>query len=144
MMFGFGILTGLLVVPLAGALLILVLRGDQKAVDSNARWIALFTTIATFALACVAWSRFDTANPGFQLVETHGWVSDAIKFKLGVDGFSFPFIVLTAFLMPFCIGASWTSVEKRVRERRLVMRVPYRSRRSTAMDESTRTHSRAR
>ncbi len=67
-------------------------------------------------LALVAWSRFDAANPGFQMVETHGWVSDAIKFKLGVDGFSFPFIVLTAFLMPFCILASWTSVTKRVRE----------------------------
>jgi hypothetical protein len=50
------------------------------------------------------------------MVETHGWVSDAIKFKLGVDGFSFPFVVLTAFLMPFCILASWTSVTKRVRE----------------------------
>jgi NADH-quinone oxidoreductase subunit M len=50
------------------------------------------------------------------MVETHAWVSDVIKFKLGVDGFSFPFVVLTAFLMPFCILASWTSVEKRVRE----------------------------
>jgi len=114
--FGFGILAGLLVLPLVGAVLILVQRGDQSAVDSNARWIALFTTILTFVLACVAWGRFDPANPGFQMVETHGWVSDAIKFKLGVDGFSFPFIVLTAFLMPFCIIASWTSVEKRVRE----------------------------
>ena len=114
--FGFGILTGLLVLPLVGAVLILVQRGDQAAVDSNARWIALFTTGLTFLLACVAWNRFDIANPGFQMVETHAWVSDAIKFKLGVDGFSFPFIVLTAFLMPFCIVASWTSVEKRVRE----------------------------
>lgn len=116
MSFGFGILTGLLVLPLIGAAFILVQRGDQASVDSNARWVALATTVLTFVLACVAWSRFDTANPGFQLVETHAWVSDAVKYKLGVDGFSFPFIVLTAFLMPFCILASWTSVEKRVRE----------------------------
>src|SRR6478736_2484261 len=116
MMLGFGILTGLLVLPLIGAAFILAQRGDQASVDSNARWAALVTTVLTFVLACVAWGRFDPANPGFQMVETHGWVSDAIKFKLGVDGFSFPFIVLTAFLMPFCIGASWTSVEKRVRE----------------------------
>ena len=116
MMFGFGILTGLLLLPLVGAALILAARGDQASVESNARYIALATTVATFALACVAWYRFDPANPGFQLVETHAWVSDAIKFKLGVDGFSFPFIVLTAFLMPFCILASWTSVTKRVRE----------------------------
>ncbi|WNJ93237.1 NADH-quinone oxidoreductase subunit M [Bosea sp. 685] len=115
-MFGFGILTGLLVLPLVGAAFILAQRGDEASVDSNARYAALAATIATFVLALVAWGRFDPANPGFQMVETHGWVSDAIKFKLGVDGFSFPFVVLTAFLMPFCILASWTSVTKRVRE----------------------------
>lgn len=116
MMFGFGILTGLLVLPLVGAAFILAQRGDEASVASNARYAALASTIATFVLALVAWGRFDSANPGFQMVETHGWVSDAIKFKLGVDGFSFPFVVLTAFLMPFCILASWTSITKRVRE----------------------------
>ncbi|MBR3189254.1 NADH-quinone oxidoreductase subunit M [Bosea sp. (in: a-proteobacteria)] len=115
-MFGFGILTGLLVLPLVGAAFILAQRGDEASVNSNARWAALIATVATFILALVAWGRFDPANPGFQMVETHAWVSDIIKFKLGVDGFSFPFVVLTAFLMPFCILASWTSVEKRVRE----------------------------
>jgi NADH-quinone oxidoreductase subunit M len=116
MMFGFGILTGLLVLPLVGAAFILAQRGDEASVSSNARYAALITTVATFVLALVAWGQFDSANPGFQMVETHAWVSDVIKFKLGVDGFSFPFVVLTAFLMPFCILASWTSVEKRVRE----------------------------
>lgn len=116
MMFGFGILTGLLVLPLVGAAFILAQRGDQPSVESNARYAALAATVATFVLACVAWAQFDPANPGFQMVETHAWVSDAIKFKLGVDGFSFPFVVLTAFLMPFCILASWHSITKRVRE----------------------------
>jgi len=116
MMFGFGILTGLLVLPLVGAAFILAQRGDEASVNSNARYAALITTIATFVLALIAWGRFESANPGFQMVESHAWVSDIIKFKLGVDGFSFPFVVLTAFLMPFCILASWTSVEKRVRE----------------------------
>jgi NADH-quinone oxidoreductase subunit M len=116
MMFGFGILTGLLVLPLVGAAFILAQRGDEAAVESNARYAALAATVATFVLACFAWAQFDPANPGFQMVETHGWVSDAIKFKLGVDGFSFPFVVLTAFLMPFCILASWHSITKRVRE----------------------------
>ncbi|MBA4219396.1 MAG: NADH-quinone oxidoreductase subunit M [Methylobacterium sp.] len=115
-MFGFGILTGLLVLPLVGAAFILAQRGDEASVNSNARWAALIATVATFILALIAWGRFDSANPGFQMVESHAWVSDIIKFKLGVDGFSFPFVVLTAFLMPFCILASWTSVEKRVRE----------------------------
>ncbi|WP_192642850.1 NADH-quinone oxidoreductase subunit M [Bosea sp. OAE506] len=115
-MFGFGILTGLLVLPLVGAAFILAQRGDEASVESNARYAALAATVATFVLACVAWAKFDPANPGFQMVETHAWVSEAIQFKLGVDGFSFPFVVLTAFLMPFCILASWHAITKRVRE----------------------------
>ncbi|CAH1661860.1 NADH-quinone oxidoreductase subunit M [Hyphomicrobiales bacterium] len=115
-MFGFGILSGLLILPLVGAAFIAVLRGEEEAVASNARWGALLTTIITFLLALVAWSQFDASNPAFQLVETHRWLSDATAFKLGVDGFSMPFIVLTAFLMPFCILASWHSVHHRVKE----------------------------
>ncbi len=115
-MLGFGILSGLLVLPLAGAAIILCLRGDKAAVDSNARHVALATTVITFGLALVAWHRFDVGSAQFQLVESHAWISDSIRFKLGVDGFSLPFVVLTAFLMPFCILASWESVERRVPE----------------------------
>jgi NADH-quinone oxidoreductase subunit M len=67
-------------------------------------------------VSVVAWGRFDTASAQFQLVESHAWISDTIRFKLGVDGFSLPFVVLTAFLMPFCILASWESINKRVAE----------------------------
>ncbi len=115
-MFGLGILSGLMILPLVGAAFILALRGDGPAVRSNALWAALAATVVTFLLSLVAWARFDIANPAFQLVESHAWLSDSIRFKLGVDGFSLPFIVLTAFLMPFCILASWHSVEKRLKE----------------------------
>ena len=115
-MFGFGILSGLLIVPLVGAAFILTLRGDDEAVRSNARWAALIATVATLALSLVAWSRFEPASAQFQLVETHSWLTDKILFKLGIDGFSLPFAVLTAFLMPLCILASWTLIEHRVKE----------------------------
>jgi NADH-quinone oxidoreductase subunit M len=115
-MLGFGILSGLLVLPLVGAAFILALRGDGEAVRGNARWIALWTTVATFLLSLWAWSRFDIASPAFQLVESHAWLAETIRFKLGVDGFSMPFILLTTFLMPFCILASWESIEHRVKE----------------------------
>jgi NADH-quinone oxidoreductase subunit M len=115
-MLGFGILSGLLVLPLVGAAFILVLRGEGEAVRSNARWAALATTVATFLLSLVAWSRFDTSTPAFQLLESHAWLTEVIRFKLGVDGFSMPFILLTTFLMPFCILASWDSIEHRVKE----------------------------
>ena len=115
-MLGFGILSGLLVLPLVGAAFILTLRGDGEAARSNARWAALATTIATFLLSLVAWGRFDTATASFQLVESHTWLTETIRFKLGVDGFSMPLILLTTFLMPFCILASWESIGHRVKE----------------------------
>jgi NADH-quinone oxidoreductase subunit M len=115
-MLGLGILSGLLIVPLVGAAFILTLRGDEVSVRSNARWAALATTIVTFLLSLVAWSRFDGSTPAFQLVETHAWLTETIRFKLGVDGFSMPFVILTTFLMPFCILASWDTIEHRVKE----------------------------
>jgi NADH-quinone oxidoreductase subunit M len=110
-----GLLSGLLILPLVGAAFILTLRGDAESVRSNARWASLFTTVATFLLSLWAWGRFDAASPAFQLVETHAWLTDAIRFKLGVDGFSTPFVLLTTFLMPFAILASW-SIEHRPKE----------------------------
>jgi len=115
-MLGFGILSGLLVLPLVGAAFILTLRGDSEAARSNARWAALATTLATFILSLIAWGRFDTATANFQLVESHAWLTETIRFKLGADGFSMPLILLTTFLMPFCILASWESIGFRVKE----------------------------
>ena len=110
------LLSGLILLPLAGALAILFVPGEGGAAHKNVRWIALATTIITFALSLVAWHRFDATSPAFQLVEEGTWISDAIRFKLGVDGYSMPFILLSTFLMPFCIVASWISIEKRVSE----------------------------
>ncbi len=115
-MFGFGILTGLIVLPLIGAGFILSLQGDDGPTRRNARWAALITTVLTFVLSLVAWSRFDIANPGFQLIEQKAWLGDTILYKLGVDGISMPFVLLTTFLVPFCIAASWESINTRVRE----------------------------
>jgi NADH-quinone oxidoreductase subunit M len=115
-MFGFGILSGLLILPLIGALAILVLRGDDPATVGNVRWIAFWTTIITFLLSLVAWYDFNPAASGFQLVEQKTWFSDAIAYKVGVDGMSMPFVLLTTFLMPICIAASWRAIDKRVAE----------------------------
>ena len=89
-MFGFGILSGLLVVPLVGAAFILSLRGEDEASLGNARWAALIATIVTFLLSLVAWSRFDASSAAFQLIEDKAWFSETIRYKLGVDGLSLP------------------------------------------------------
>ena len=98
--------------PLAGALFIACLN---KEATGNARWAALWVTLLTFAASLLIWINFDRSNPGFQMVETHNWLG-AFKYKMGVDGISMLFVILTTFLMPLCILASWESVETRVRE----------------------------
>ena len=115
-MSGSWILSGLLVLPLAGAACVLLLRGEDEASKNNARWIALWTTLIAFGLSLVAWARFNPALSGFQLVEQRDWFSHAILYKLGVDGVSMPFVLLTAFLMPICIAASWRPIQNRVKE----------------------------
>jgi NADH-quinone oxidoreductase subunit M len=114
-MSGSWILSGLLLLPLIGALFILLLPGETEATKRNARWIALFATLITFILSLVAWGRFNSAEPGFQLIEERDWFSHVILYKLGVDGISMPFVLLTTFLMPICIVASWTSIQSRVK-----------------------------
>jgi NADH-quinone oxidoreductase subunit M len=101
--------------PLVGALFILFLRGEDEAAKRNARWVALWTTIITFAVSIFLIAGFDKGNPGFQFVEDHPWLGGAIRYKMGVDGISLPFVILTTFLMPITIVASW-HVEKRVKE----------------------------
>jgi NADH-quinone oxidoreductase subunit M len=114
-MSGSWILSGLLALPVIGAFFILLLPGESEASKRNARWIALFATLVTFVLSLVAWGRFNPAEPGFQLLEEHDWFSHSILYKLGVDGISMPFVLLTAFLTPICIVASWTSIQSRVK-----------------------------
>jgi NADH-quinone oxidoreductase subunit M len=115
-MFGFGILSCIVFLPLVGATFILALRGEDEATLNNARYAALATTVIVFVLSLVAYGRFDTASAAFQLVEQKSWFGSGLVYKMGVDGMSMPFLILTAFLMPFCIAASWTSITYRVKD----------------------------
>ena len=110
---GFGILSLVTFFPLLGALYIATLNKDAKR---NARWVALYTTLFTFGASLYIWVHFDPANPGFQFVEEMDWLGGSIRYKMGVDGISMLFVILTSFLMPLCILASWESIEDRVKE----------------------------
>ena len=110
-MSGLPLLSLVTFVPLLGALAILIFSNPVAA-----RWIALGTTIVTFIISLMVWAAFDTRNPGFQLVEKANWLGGGISYHMGVDGISMLFVVLTAGLMPFCIAASWESIQTRVAE----------------------------
>jgi NADH-quinone oxidoreductase subunit M len=102
--------------PVFGAFLIYLSRGDDEAADRNSRWIALWTTLITLAVSLILVWRFDPAQPDFQFVEKSSWLAAGITYHMGVDGISLPFVILTTAVLPFCIVASWKSVKMRVRE----------------------------
>jgi len=113
----FPILSVLMALPLVGAACILAVRGEEAVVARNARWIALWTSLIVFALSLLLWSRFDASTAAFQFEERHAWLpAYGIGYHLGVDGISVFLIVLTAFLTPICVLASWEAIGTRVRE----------------------------
>ena len=105
--------------PLLGAAAILVARllnkGGHEAAAPAARWIALVTTMVVLAVSVVLVAQFDPSNPAYQFVENYAWFAGA-SYHLGVDGISILFVLLTAFLLPICIVASWKSIQTRVVE----------------------------
>jgi NADH-quinone oxidoreductase subunit M len=101
--------------PLVGALILLFgVRGDSAQANENARWTAMWATLATFAISLFLLFGFDAGDEGFQFVEEREWLA-GLSYKVGVDGISILFVMLTTFLMPLVIYASW-GVETRVRE----------------------------
>ena len=102
-------------IPLIGAaILALFLRGDDLAAQRNAKWVALAATVATFLVSLFILFGFNPADTGFQMVEERSWLL-GLNYKMGVDGISVLFVMLTTFLMPLVIGACW-GVDKRVKE----------------------------
>ena len=116
-MVDFPLLSLITFLPLLGALFILTIRGDAASAARNARYTALYTSVFTFILSLYMLARFDGTSADFQFVEKAEWFSGlGISYHLGVDGISLFFVLLSTFLTPVCILASWKSVGKRVRE----------------------------
>ncbi|UHD43715.1 NADH-quinone oxidoreductase subunit M [Aureimonas altamirensis] len=116
-MSGWPILSTVTFLPLVGAALIFFIRDDSALARRNIRNVALLTTLFTFVLSLGIWIGFDDTQAGFQFVERADWLGvGGISYYMGVDGISMLFVILTTFLMPICILASWESVTSRVKE----------------------------
>ena len=98
----------------AAAILAFFLRGDDEPAQKNAKWLALIATTATFLVSLFVLFQFDASDTGFQFVEESDWIL-GLKYKMGVDGISVLFVMLTTFLMPITILACW-NVTHRVKE----------------------------
>ncbi|WP_026479804.1 NADH-quinone oxidoreductase subunit M [Ahrensia sp. 13_GOM-1096m] len=112
---GMPILSLVTFLPLVGVLVILFINDETEAAKRNVRMVALLTTIFTFLVSLMIWVGFENSNPGFQFVEEAEWLGGGLTYRMGVDGISMLFVILTTFLMPFCILAGWESVTKRLK-----------------------------
>jgi len=101
---------------IGAAFIFLFAQGGDEAADRNAKSVALMTTILTFLVSLVIWTNFENGTAEFQFIERYAWLGGGIDYQMGVDGISMLFVVLTAFLMPICILASWQAITQRVRE----------------------------
>ncbi len=110
----FPILSTIIFLPLLGSFFILITNSQDN--NRSAIYVSLFTTIANFFLVLFLWYSIDLDSYQFQFVEESEWISGLIKFKLGVDGISILFIVLTAFITPICVLSCINSVKIRVKE----------------------------
>jgi NADH-quinone oxidoreductase subunit M len=115
---GFPVLSLVTFLPLVGCGCIgLFLRGGGAAQDRNARWVALWTSLITFLISLVLWFRFNPAESGFQFQESAAWLPEfGVGYRMGVDGISVLFVLLSTALTPLCILASWDTIRTRVRE----------------------------
>jgi NADH-quinone oxidoreductase subunit M len=101
--------------PTLGAIFLFAIRGDDEIALRNTRYVALWTTVITFVLSLLVWINFDSSTAEFQFVEKSEWLGGAVNYHMGVDGISMLFVILTTFLMPACVLASW-HIESRVKE----------------------------
>lgn len=110
------ILSLMIFIPLFGAFFISLIDGDERTVNKNTKMVAMWTSIVVFILSIFVWISFPESN-GFHFVEEVSLFSSlGISYRLGIDGISMLFVVLSAFLVPICILASWKSIKFRVKE----------------------------
>ncbi|MBN9343346.1 MAG: NADH-quinone oxidoreductase subunit M [Caedibacter sp. 38-128] len=111
------LLTLMIFLPLLGAFAILLIKNDPLSASQNARGVALLTSLTTFVLSLVVLSYFKLSSSDFQLVEKYEWVPKlSLNYCVGVDGISLLFILLTTFLTPIAILASWNVIRDKVKE----------------------------
>jgi len=115
-MTGWPILSLMIFIPVFGAIIISLIGGDEKTVFNNSRIVALWTSLVVLLLSILAWITIPS-DGNFYFVEEIDFISSiGLSYRLGIDGISLVFILLSTFLIPLCILISWKSITYRVRE----------------------------
>jgi len=115
-MFEWPLISVTIFLPFLGSLIILFIKEDERY-SNNIKWAALWTSLGTFMLSCLIWFFFDPSIESYQLIEKHAWFNDFnFYYHVGVDGISLFMILLSTFLTPLCILASWKNITKKIKE----------------------------
>ena len=110
------ILSTIILIPLLGSLTILLINSEDEIGKRNIKIVALYTCIVNFLASIFLWVNFDKLSSEFQFIERYAWLAENITYHVGIDGISLFLIILTTFLMPFCILASWTNVSNKIKD----------------------------
>ena len=111
----FPILSSLILLPSVGALFLFFTK-DKDGNNLTAKYVALFTSAVNFLISIYLWISFDQSTSNFQFIEDRAWIEGFINYKVGVDGISILFIILTTFITPLCIISVNNSVKTRLRD----------------------------
>ena len=111
----FPILSSLILLPTIGSLFLFFSK-DKPNNNQTIKYVALFTSIVNFLISIYLWYQFDPTTSDFQFVEDRQWIKGFINYKVGVDGISILFIVLTTFITPLCILSVNNTVKNRLRD----------------------------
>ena len=110
----FPILSSLILLPTLGAIFILFSRSSPNY--NSSKYISLFVSFANFILSIYLWYIFDKNNPNFQFVEERIWLEGFINYKVGIDGISILFIILTTFITSICIISVNSTIKTRLKD----------------------------
>ncbi len=112
----FPILSSLILLPSIGALFIFITRSSEKSNYKSAKYVALFTSFANFIISIYLWYIFDSTSADFQFVENRTWLKEFINYKVGIDGISILFIILTTLISSLCIVSVNYTVSVKLKE----------------------------
>ena len=112
----FPILSSLILLPLVGSLFVLFIKDNASKNYQNSKYVALFVSFANFLISIYLWYLFDNSTSEFQFIENKQWLKGFVNYKVGIDGISILFILLTTLITPLCIISIINSITSRVKE----------------------------
>ena len=113
-MMNFPIISSLIILPIVGTIFLFFIKSNEK--NTSIKYVALFISLSNLILSLYLWYIFDNTNPSFQFVENRQWILGLINYKVGIDGISILFVILTTFIVPLCVLSVNYTIKYRLKD----------------------------